>query len=158
MFGQIWPLTVTSAVAVTLVMSVLYRALLEVVQELQAREAVAQHAALHDPLTGLPNRAALQDRLDHAITRCKRDGEKIALLMLDLDRFKSVRNDTYGHAVGDELVRQVGMRLKELLREADTVARIGGDEFTILQSGLVDSEDVKRLCDRISSRCTSRSR
>jgi diguanylate cyclase (GGDEF)-like protein len=148
LFSNIWPLVVTSAVAVTLVMSVLYRALLEVVQELQAREAAAQHAALHDPLTGLPNRALLEDRLDHAITRCKREGEKIALLMLDLDRFKSV-NDTYGHAVGDELVRQVGVRLKELLREADTVARIGGDEFTILQSGPVDSEDVKRLCDRI---------
>ena len=134
LFAQIWPLTVTSAVAVTLVMSVLYRALLEVVQELQAREAAAQHAALHDPLTGLPNRALLEDRLDHAITRCKRDGEKIALLMLDLDRFKSV-NDTYGHQAGDAVLKQLALILKGEAREIDRVGRYGGEEFMLLLPG-----------------------
>jgi diguanylate cyclase (GGDEF)-like protein len=147
LFGAIWPLVLTSAVAVILVMSVLYRSLLEVVEELQAREAAAQHAALHDPLTGLPNRALMEDRLEHALNMCRRGGEKIALLMLDLDGFKRV-NDSHGHAVGDELVRQVGARLKSLLRDSDTVARIGGDEFTILQVGPKDERDVRRLCER----------
>ena len=148
LFGAIWPLMLTASVAVILVMSLLYKTLLEVVEELQASEAAAQHAALHDPLTGLPNRALMEDRLDSALNRNRRDGEKTALLMLDLDGFKRV-NDSWGHAAGDDLLRQVGARLRSLLRETDTVARIGGDEFTILQTGPGSAEDVRRLCERI---------
>lgn len=150
LFRAVWPITLTSAVAVVLVMSLLYRTLLEVFRELQAREAAAKHVALHDQLTGLPNRVLLQDRLEQSLTRYRRSGEKIALLMLDLDRFKQV-NDTLGHQAGDILVRTVGSRLSELVRETDTVARIGGDEFAIIMSGAKGKADIHRLAARVIS-------
>src|SRR6185503_18216790 len=127
MFSAIWPISLTSAVAVVLVMSFLYRSIVDLIHELEEREAAAQHLALHDQLT---SRALLEDRLDQALTRYRRTGEQVALLMLDLDRFKQV-NDTLGHNAGDMLVQEVGERLRSLLRETDTVARIGGDEFAI---------------------------
>jgi diguanylate cyclase (GGDEF)-like protein len=97
-----------------------------------SRQAVEnQHQALHDGLTGLPNRVLLHDRLDQAVLSCARDGSAGAVMLLDLDRFKDV-NDTLGHAHGDELLRQVGPRLLAVLRAGDTVARLGGDEFAIL--------------------------
>lgn len=148
LFSSIWPILLTSGVAVILVMSFLYRSLVEMVQELEGREAAAQHQALHDPLTGLSNRALLEDRLGQALTRCRRDGEKVALLMLDLDRFKQV-NDTLGHHAGDQLVQQVGERLSGLLREVDTVARIGGDEFAVVLANPRGEADVRRLCERV---------
>ena len=148
LFHSIWPIALTSAVAVILVMSTLYHALVELVQELEEREAAAQHAAVHDQLTGLANRALLEDRLGQALGRLRRDGEKSALLVLDLDRFKQV-NDTLGHAAGDLLVQQVAERLLALLRDTDTVARIGGDEFAILQASCRNEADVHRLCARV---------
>ncbi len=148
LFGMVWPIALTSAVAVVLVMSFLYRSLVELISELEEREATAQHQALHDQLTGLANRALLEDRLTQALTRYRRSGEQVALLMLDLDRFKQV-NDTLGHNAGDKLVQQVGQRLRSLLRETDTVARIGGDEFAILQVNPKGESDVRRLCERI---------
>ena len=150
LFGSIWPIALTSAVAVILVMSFLYKSLVDLVDELEAREANAQHQALHDQLTGLANRALLEDRLSQALTRYRRSGEQVALLMLDLDRFKQV-NDTLGHNAGDKLVQEVGERLRSLLRETDTVARIGGDEFAIVQVSPKGEADVRRLCDRIIS-------
>ncbi len=147
-FRSIWPIALTSAVAVVLVMSFLYRTVMDLVQELETRESAAHHASLHDQLTGLANRVLLEDRLSQALTRYRRDGEQVALLMLDLDRFKQV-NDTLGHNAGDELVRQVGERLQSLIRETDTVARIGGDEFAIVQVGPKGESDVRRLCERI---------
>jgi diguanylate cyclase (GGDEF)-like protein len=147
LFGAIWPIALTSAVAVILIMSFLYKSLVNLVEELEAREANAQHQALHDQLTGLANRALLEDRLSQALTRYRRSGEQVALLMLDLDRFKQV-NDTLGHNAGDKLVQEVGDRLRALLRETDTVARIGGDEFAIVQVG-PEEADVRRLCERI---------
>ena len=148
LFAAIWPIALTSAIAIILVMSFLYSSLLELVHELENREQAAQHQAMHDQLTGLANRPLLEDRLNQALTRVRRDGASVALLALDLDRFKQV-NDTLGHAAGDLLVQQVGERLKSLLRETDTVARIGGDEFAIIQSAPKNEGDVRRLCARI---------
>jgi diguanylate cyclase (GGDEF)-like protein len=150
LFGSVWPIALTSAVAIILVMSFLYRSLVDLVDELEAREATAQHQALHDQLTGLANRALLEDRLSQALTRYRRSGEQVALLMLDLDRFKQV-NDTLGHNAGDKLVAEVGERLRSLVRETDTVARIGGDEFAIVQVSPKGEADVRRLCERIIS-------
>ena len=148
LFSAIWPISLTSAVAVVLVMSFLYRSIVDLVSELEKREQAAQHLALHDQLTSLANRALLEDRLDQALTRYRRTGEQVALLMLDLDRFKQV-NDTLGHNAGDMLVQEVGERLKSLVRESDTVARIGGDEFAIVQISPKGEADVRRLCERI---------
>jgi diguanylate cyclase (GGDEF)-like protein len=148
LFSAIWPVALTSAVAVIMVMSFLFKSIADLVSEIEEREAAAQHQALHDTLTGLANRALLEDRLGQALHRHRRSGEQVALLMLDLDHFKQV-NDTLGHPAGDELVRQVGTRLRALLRDTDTVARIGGDEFAIVQARPKGETDVRRLCERI---------
>jgi diguanylate cyclase (GGDEF)-like protein len=112
--------------------------------ELETSRAQAQHLALHDSLTGLPNRALFEDRLELALTR---RGAKVAVLMLDLDRFKAV-NDTLGHPAGDALIRQFGERLTALTREYDTIARLGGDEFAILVES-AELADIRRLAKRI---------
>jgi diguanylate cyclase (GGDEF)-like protein len=148
LFAEIWPIVLTSAVAVILVMSFLYRTIVDLVQELEQRQEAVEHQALHDRLTGLANRALLEDRLSQALTRYRRSGEQVALLMLDLDRFKQV-NDTLGHNAGDRLVAEVAERLRGLARETDTVARIGGDEFAIVQVSPKGEADVRRLCERI---------
>jgi diguanylate cyclase (GGDEF)-like protein/PAS domain S-box-containing protein len=87
--------------------------------------------ALHDPLTGLANRVLLRDRSERAIVAARRDSDRLALMVMDLDQFKDV-NDTFGHQAGDDLLRQVGPRIAGCLRETDTIARLGGDEFAIL--------------------------
>ena len=113
---------------------------------------IAQHElyklAHHDMLTGLPNRVLLEDRLQQAKALAHRMNSRFAVLFLDIDRFKMI-NDTLGHTVGDELLRLVAGRLKKTLRETDTVARIGGDEFVILLSRVNDRNDVNRLSDKI---------
>jgi diguanylate cyclase len=91
-------------------------------------EALLEHRALHDPLTDLANRSLFFDRLNQSLQGARREGKKVALVMLDLDGFKAV-NDAFGHPVGDELLKQVAQRLQEGLRATDTAARIGGDEF-----------------------------
>jgi diguanylate cyclase (GGDEF)-like protein/PAS domain S-box-containing protein len=94
-------------------------------------EEVTRHQALHDPLTGLANRALLHDRLAQALRAGRRDGQEVALLLMDLDRFKEI-NDALGHHVGDAVLRVIGTRLRTAIREADTVARLGGDEFAVV--------------------------
>src|SRR5205814_3670849 len=96
----------------------------------QAEVALA-HQTLHDALTGLPNRRLLEDRLQQALLAAQRDGERVAILLLDLSRFRTV-NDALGHDAGDEVLLEVGRRLTGAVRASDTVARVAGDEFAVL--------------------------
>jgi len=107
------------------------RAQSERVAELQEAQEALTTQATHDALTGLPNRALLVERIDHAIARCRRAGGFLSVLFVDLDRFKQI-NDTHGHAAGDVALRRVADKLVSALRPTDTVARIGGDEFVVL--------------------------
>ena len=104
--------------------------------------------ALHDNLTDLPNRALLADRIDQALARAQRNGHSVALLFVDLDRFKPV-NDTLGHPVGDELLKAVARRLLTCVRSSDTVSRYGGDEFIILLADVALAGDVARCADKV---------
>nr|WP_244325679.1 EAL domain-containing protein [Shewanella aestuarii] len=101
-----------------------------------------------DPLTGLPNRTLFQDRLNHAITKAHRNQQIVALLFLDLDRFKLI-NDSMGHHIGDLLLKAVSSRLQNAVREGDTVARLGGDEFTLILEGVKKSEAVTIIADKV---------
>jgi diguanylate cyclase (GGDEF)-like protein len=107
-----------------------------------------RHDALHDGLTGLPNRALLLEHLRHALARTERDGRRIALFFLDVDHLK-VLNDSLGHHAGDEMLRAVGPRLRGILRAADTVARFGGDEFAVLVEDVEDETDALKLAARV---------
>ena len=102
----------------------------DITDVVQAEEQLS-HGALHDPLTGLPNRALLLDRLEAALARSTREHREIAVLFCDLDGFKQV-NDTAGHAAGDAVLIEAATRLGTVLREGDTVARVGGDEFVLV--------------------------
>jgi diguanylate cyclase (GGDEF)-like protein len=104
-------------------------------EEVRSRQGALEYQAFHDPLTGLPNRTLLEDRLNQAILRSRRSGHGGALLMLDLDFFKEI-NDTFGHPTGDSVLQVVAERLTAELRESDTVARFGGDEFSVLLPGV----------------------
>jgi diguanylate cyclase (GGDEF)-like protein/PAS domain S-box-containing protein len=117
------------------------------ITERKQAEQTINHLAYHDPLTGLPNRALFRDRLNTALARARRRGEAVTVMFLDLDRFKLV-NDTLGHAIGDSLLQSVASQLKQLLRDEDTIARIGGDEFTILLPNLALG-DVTRVVERV---------
>ncbi|WP_409566539.1 putative bifunctional diguanylate cyclase/phosphodiesterase [Methylobacterium sp. E-065] len=123
-------------------------ATLEDVSARKASEARADEMARLDPLTGLPNRLLLRERLAEALARLQRNGEPYALLLIDLDRFKPV-NDTLGHPIGDLLLAKVADRLRSTVRPTDTVARIGGDEFVILQTGIREAGNTQALARRI---------
>ena len=120
---------------------------MEIAERRMADQRVV-HMAHHDVLTGLPNRTLLTDRVDQAITRAHRSASKLALLFLDLDRFKNV-NDSLGHAVGDQLLQAVSTRLTACLREEDTAARLGGDEFIISLPDVADASEAARVAARI---------
>jgi diguanylate cyclase (GGDEF)-like protein len=121
--------------------------------ERRRAEERTQHEALHDPLTGLPNRNLFLDRLDHALSQASRHGNSVAVLFLDLDQFKLV-NDSLGHVAGDELLSAVAPRLEQALRPGDTVARFGGDEFAILAEDISNERDVTRVAERIAEALT----
>ena len=116
--------------------------------ERQQMHARLQYMAQYDALTALPNRGFLHDRLKTALAKARREQGKLALLYLDLDKFKQV-NDTFGHAVGDLLLREVAARFRQCVREADTVARIGGDEFVVLLENIELPEHALLVADKI---------
>jgi diguanylate cyclase (GGDEF)-like protein/PAS domain S-box-containing protein len=121
-----------------------YVAIFSDITERKASEDHVRHLAHHDALTNLPNRMLLMERLSHALAHAHRHGQRVAVMFLDLDRFKNI-NDTLGHAVGDQLLKSVAARLSECVREDDTVARLGGDEFVIIleeMSGIQDAAGV----------------
>ncbi len=119
------------------------------ITERKKLEEQLEYLALHDPLTGLPNRRLFMNRLEHALARAKRGGSEIAVLFMDLDDFKDI-NDSLGHDVGDRLLIAVAARLKRALRPADTAARFGGDEFTVLLEDVADAGDATLVAGRIA--------
>jgi diguanylate cyclase (GGDEF)-like protein/PAS domain S-box-containing protein len=119
----------------------------DITERREMRERLA-HAAIHDPLTNLPNRDLFIDRLEMALRRARRSGNRVAVMFLDLDRFKMV-NDSLGHEVGDRLLRAVADRMSSALRESDTLARYGGDEFTVLCDEVVDKSHALEIADRM---------
>jgi diguanylate cyclase (GGDEF)-like protein/PAS domain S-box-containing protein len=120
----------------------------DVTERKRAEEALS-HQALHDPLTGLPNRRLFSDRLAHALARRGRRSTEVAVVFLDLDRFKWM-NDSLGHSAGDQLLVEVAARLVETAREGDTVARFGGDEFVVLMEEVSGEVDVIRFAERLA--------
>jgi diguanylate cyclase (GGDEF)-like protein/PAS domain S-box-containing protein len=119
------------------------------ISERKLYERQLQHDALHDALTGLPNRTLFVDRLEHALARARRRPDEIfAVLFLDLDRFKVV-NDSLGHLLGDRLLVEFARRMERCVRPGDTVSRLGGDEFTILLEDLRDTDEVSQVAERI---------
>jgi len=121
------------------------------VVELERGWQRAHHLATHDPLTGLPNRQLLFDRLAHGLAAARRYGHRLAVLFLDMDRFKTI-NDTLGHSAGDLLLRGVGERLERCVRRSDTVARIGGDEFSVVLDPIQQPQDAARAAQAILDR------
>ena len=125
-----------------------YLAIKEDITERKIIEEENRNLAFSDPLTGLSNRRKLLERLKHTLARCQRENTQIAVLMLDLDRFKAV-NDTLGHLAGDELLKQVSQRITDRLRTTDMVARMGGDEFVVLLEDITHEEDAARIATEI---------
>lgn len=118
------------------------------ITELNATQNKLLHLATHDSLTGLPNRILFNDRLQMAIKKNQRNNEKIAVLFIDLDHFKQI-NDSLGHPIGDKLLIQVALRLQSILRECDTIARMGGDEFNILIDSLIQIENLIDIAEKL---------
>jgi len=119
------------------------------ITERKLAEKQIRHLAHHDPLTGLPNRMLFYDRLQQVMSLARRERHELALLYLDLDRFKAV-NDTWGHDAGDKLLKAAAARIRQLVRESDTVARIGGDEFTVIFTKIASREDAAKAARKIN--------
>ncbi len=125
-----------------------YVAVMTDISQLKRSEAQLEYLAHHDPLTDLPNRLLLQLRVQHAIDQAARDDRHVALLFIDLDRFKNV-NDSLGHPAGDELLKAIATRLRARLREVDTLARLGGDEFVLLIESMEAPEDAAHVAQML---------
>jgi diguanylate cyclase (GGDEF)-like protein/PAS domain S-box-containing protein len=125
-----------------------YHGIVRDVTTLKKAQEMINYMAFHDPLTGLPNRALFNDRLNMAMARAKRGRKKIAVMMLDLDKFKSI-NDKFGHEAGDKLLKAVAGRLEDTLRKSDTIARMGGDEFIIIVPEMDKAVDVTVVVHKI---------
>ena len=125
-----------------------YVALFTDITQMKEHQGQLEHIAHYDPLTNLPNRVLLADRLSQAIVQCQRHHQSLAVAFLDLDGFKAV-NDAHGHDVGDELLITISQRMKEALREGDTLARIGGDEFVAVLADLAKVEDCQPVLERL---------
>jgi diguanylate cyclase (GGDEF)-like protein/PAS domain S-box-containing protein len=125
-----------------------FRSISRDITERKQFEQKLAEMATHDSLTGLPNRILLSDRLMVGTALAKRNGHRLAVLMLDLDKFKDI-NDAMGHSVGDELLKAVGQRLSTIMRKSDTVSRIGGDEFVLVLPQISQVSDVTKFADRI---------
>ncbi|HEY8383025.1 MAG TPA: EAL domain-containing protein [Microvirga sp.] len=159
-FGTIWstssetdqarfaPVIVVGATIACALFGFLAAAVRWLARDLHRSREQAKMLVGRDPLSSLPNRLLFTERLDHEIGRLGRTDGGVAVHLLDLDRFKDV-NDTYGHPAGDELIKQVAHRLSDLLRGADTLARFGGDEFAIIQTGIRSGADAESLARRI---------
>lgn len=123
------------------------------ISERKAAEERISYLAHHDVLTGLPNRFSLEGRLDQAILSARRDNKQLAVMFIDLDRFKTI-NDTLGHHVGDHLLSEVAKRLRNCVRESDIVARLGGDEFVIVLTGIRAIADVAMMSSKVLHQLT----
>lgn len=115
---------------------------------LREQQSRLNYLAFHDSLTSLPNRSLFYDRIYHSLARARRSNCKVALLLLDIDRFKNI-NDSHGHDAGDLLLKAIAVRLSEGVRDMDTVARLGGDEFVIVLEGVYDIQDVALIADKL---------
>lgn len=128
-----------------------HRSFTGIVRDVTAQRAEEQrifYMAHHDALTGLPNRHLFDDRVEEAFKRCHRHGEKLALLFVDLDKFKPI-NDTYGHGAGDVVLKELARRMGQTIRATDTVARVGGDEFMVLLEELETAEEASDVAAKI---------
>ncbi len=119
------------------------------ITERKQAEKIIRHMSSHDTLTNIPNRALLMDRMDQALARARRDKTKIAVMFIDLDNFKPV-NDSMGHIVGDKTLKIIAKRLSSCLRETDTVARFGGDEFVVILMGINSKEDASNMAQKLN--------
>lgn len=153
LFSKLAPSMVVIALLLLALALFLFHRSRHMAQGLITSEARAAHLAYHDSLTGLPNRVQFGDRLAHALALRRRGGEAVTVLCIDLDRFKDI-NDTYGHAVGDALLKEAARRMNALCRSSDVLARLSGDEFAVIKQGGSAAEAsalAARLCREIAS-------
>jgi len=153
MLDRLIPLTLIGAIVTFVMFAFIMSHVRRIAQDLASTQERAQALVGRDPLSGLPNRFLFAERLDQELSRIARTGEGLAVMFLDLDRFKEV-NDTFGHQAGDHLIKEVAGRLSRLLRGADTLARFGGDEFAIIQTVVRSRADAETLARRILAELT----
>jgi len=147
-----WVLLAGAAVAILLaLLALVFHFLIKrKTAELSDKAARLEHLANHDPLTALPNRKLFFDRLKQSLSRAEREGKMLAVLYIDLDQFKQI-NDSFGHAIGDEVLQEIAARLEKEIRDEDTIARLGGDEFAVVMESLKEAENTMHCVQRLNS-------
>ena len=147
-----WALIIGMVVALALAgIALLFHFLIQrKTSELNDKARRLEHLANHDPLTSLPNRKLFFDRLRQSLKRAEREETLIAVLYLDLDQFKQI-NDSFGHAIGDEVLKEIAQRLKKVIRDEDTIARLGGDEFAVVMESLKEAEGTMHCVQRLNA-------